>query len=499
MANTTIEFLSLSGLYSYDSRIKSFIESKVTEGDAKSFKYVNLIDRVLKFYTINPISDNTVPAYEIELPEQDLSHLMQLVKNATAGNVAVFGEGGQVTDTGIKSADIATKSEVSEVDAKAEESKAEIATMKGQIDALEKGTYDDTELRGLIQDNADAIKTVSDDYLKKSDKDELDGKVGTAQAKGEEALAKAQEALAKAQEVATDLEEEIKAREASDARIEVLEGQIVGLSGAMHFKGVKTSLPENTSGYADGDVIIVGNKEYVVNGGSFVEFGDANAQSEAITELTGRVAETEADVEQLQKDVDAAEEALAKKAEQSALTEEIAAREALDARVVIVEGKAHEHSNTTVLEGITAEKVAAWDAAKEEAIADAEAKNTALETALKRYVDDEDAKIESRVGALETASATHALATDVQAISGRVTTLEGNMTQAQADIDAVEAKAAANEIAITNNTTAIANKAAQSDLNAISGKVGNLETDVNALKEVQYVAITTEQINELFN
>ena len=33
----------------------------------------------------------------------------------------------------------------------------DIATMKGQIAALEAGTYDDTEIRGLIGDNADAI------------------------------------------------------------------------------------------------------------------------------------------------------------------------------------------------------------------------------------------------------------------------------------------------------------------------------------------------------
>ena len=34
---------------------------------------------------------------------------------------------------------------------------ADIVTMKGQIEALEEGTYDDSELRGLIEDNADAI------------------------------------------------------------------------------------------------------------------------------------------------------------------------------------------------------------------------------------------------------------------------------------------------------------------------------------------------------
>lgn len=54
--------------------------------------------------------------------------------------------------------------EVAKVDEKAVANAAtiashgeEIATMKGQIEALEAGTYDDTELRGLISDNANAI------------------------------------------------------------------------------------------------------------------------------------------------------------------------------------------------------------------------------------------------------------------------------------------------------------------------------------------------------
>ena len=54
--------------------------------------------------------------------------------------------------------------EVAKVDAKAVKNAediavhaGDIATMKGQIAALEAGTYDDTELRGLIGDNASAI------------------------------------------------------------------------------------------------------------------------------------------------------------------------------------------------------------------------------------------------------------------------------------------------------------------------------------------------------
>ena len=47
--------------------------------------------------------------------------------------------------------------EVEKVNTKVTTNAGDIATMKGQIEALEKGTYDDTELRGLIKDNADDI------------------------------------------------------------------------------------------------------------------------------------------------------------------------------------------------------------------------------------------------------------------------------------------------------------------------------------------------------
>lgn len=46
------------------------------------------------------------------------------------------------------------------------------------------------------------------------------------------------------------------------------------LSGAMHFEGVKESIPENSEGYSSGDVILVGNKEYVFDGETWHELGD---------------------------------------------------------------------------------------------------------------------------------------------------------------------------------------------------------------------------------
>lgn len=51
-------------------------------------------------------------------------------------------------------------------------------------------------------------------------------------------------------------------------------GAIADLNGAMHFEGVKDSVPTNNEGYSAGDVIIVGIVEYVFDGTNWVELGD---------------------------------------------------------------------------------------------------------------------------------------------------------------------------------------------------------------------------------
>lgn len=47
--------------------------------------------------------------------------------------------------------------EVSKVNTKVETNIGDIQTLKGKVEALEAGTYDDTAVRGLIKENADAI------------------------------------------------------------------------------------------------------------------------------------------------------------------------------------------------------------------------------------------------------------------------------------------------------------------------------------------------------
>ena len=61
---------------------------------------------------------------------------------------------------------------------------------------------------------------------------------------------------------------------------------------ALHFRGIVTSLPSNTSSYSDGDVIIVVDKEYVMYAGAWYELGDAAGiatNKQAIADLSVEV------------------------------------------------------------------------------------------------------------------------------------------------------------------------------------------------------------------
>lgn len=60
------------------------------------------------------------------------------------------------------------------------------------------------------------------------------------------------------------------------AAVEIIASDL-GLSNAMHFRGVVSPLPANTSGYVNGDVILVENKEYVCSNSNWVELGDESS------------------------------------------------------------------------------------------------------------------------------------------------------------------------------------------------------------------------------
>lgn len=316
MANT-INFLSLTGLQTYDQKIKAFITEKVDAGDAPSFKYVDLVDGWLKFYNINPILEDTDPVYQVELPEQDLSHLMQLVESAVNGNIAIFGDNGQVKDGGIALTDLSTKTEVTAtiapIQAKADENAQSIEDLKSYVgtiptnytetnivDYINKKSQETLEAAsGGSNESASSVKIQLDTYIA-----ENDSKVNA----NTENIASLQTAVNEANtaidNVVSDLETETSERKSADeaqiARIASLEEQIVNISGAMHFCGILGAIPTDVSGYEAGDVIIVGNKEYVFNGSAFIELGDVTAETEAITSLAGRVDTVESDLDNLE-------------------------------------------------------------------------------------------------------------------------------------------------------------------------------------------------------
>ena len=87
-----------------------------------------------------------------------------------------------------------------------------------------------------------------------------------------------------------------------------------------------------------------------------------------------------------------------------------------EGKIGVLEGKAHTHENEDVLEGITAEKVEAWDAAQSNAEANA-----------KTYADGLNTAMDTRVKALEDAG--YLDADDKTELQGNIDTVSGKVTK----------------------------------------------------------------------
>lgn len=302
------------------------------------------------------------------------------------------------------------------------------------------------------------------------------------------------------------------------------------------------------------------------------------ADKTEVEAVSGKVTTLETDMAQAKTDIDNVEVAVATKAEQADLEAEAAAREALDARVVVVEGKSHTHTNADELAKIVDGDVAKWNsisdnmteyvdneinkieaiigdidadktvvqlladmraeceanetaavaaaqqytdgkiaavnttigtvaegktvvkmieeaaaAAEATAAADATSKANAAESAAKGHATALDEAMGVRVASLETASATHALASDLTALTNRVATAEGKVSTLETEMDAVEAKALANEGAINTINTNLDKKADQTALDNAVGRIAELED-----WQSNFAEITESEINDLF-
>lgn len=391
---------------------------------------------------------------------------------------------------------------------------ADISTEKTRAEGVEAG----------LRTDVDAIKA---DYVTKDEKTALAADIKTAQDTANAAKSHSEGVASDLSKAKTALEE---ADTAQVGRITALEDKIKGVTGAMHFKGVVTELPTDKTGYVKGDVIIVGEKEYVFNESDFVEFGDVSAEAQRIAAVEGRMDTAETDIDTLQTGLNDAKAALAKKAEQSALTAEIAARTdadtALDARLDAVEGKLGDGEGS-VSNQIATAKQEAIDAAATDATTKAD---KALADA-KTYADGLNTTMDARVDALEGSAHTHAnkalLDTYDQTNDNIKDAVAKKHSHANADVldgitagkvsawDSAESnaktyadglnktmndKVTAIDSRVTQNTEDIATKADATALTSLAERVStaeaNITTNTSAINS--FARISESEINAMF-
>ena len=331
------------------------------------------------------------------------------------------------------------------------------------------------ELTGRVTQAEKDIDAIEADYLKAADKTALEQSIAGVQSAVDGEIARADAAeKANAAAIKAIADDYLKAADKSE-----LQGNIDTVAGAVE---------RLTNGVSADEIDGVNDLiQYVKDHGAEVTGiqEDIAENAGAITTLAGRVTTLEGEM-------DAVEGAVATKVEQSAYDTKIAALEGVDAgqaeKIAALEAK-FGGADGSVEDMIADAKQEAIDAAASAA----DTKDEAILAAAKKYADEEDAKIESRVDALETASATHALASDLTTLAGRVTTVEGKVTTLEGEMDAVEALAAANKAAHEANAAAIALKASQADLEALEGRVAANEAGLAA-----FVEVSEQEINDLF-
>lgn len=561
MANTTKKYISLDKLTKYHEkevvRVNDLISTAKSEANAYADSLAPNYDAAGAAATVQGNLDSEIArAKAAEEANKALAEAAQSDVDALAGKVGEVAEGSTVVGM------------IDAVDAIADANAADIVTMKGQIDALEKGTYDDTEVRNLIsgldtnkadktqvatdiaaavkveeedriaavQGVQDAVDTLSDTHA--TDKKALEDAIAL---KADQTALDDVSAVANAAVKQSDYNTKVAALEAEDARIAGLVS-----SEAERAAGVESGLDERLAEVeaffklAEGEQLdtaldtlkeiqdyvtgegaaadqmvldIAANKkaieDHIATNHDFAAADDA-LKSELNTEIAkkadatvvealdgrvevaeGKIATVEGKVSTLEGQMTTVQGAVATKVEQEAYNAKIVELEGADAdfeeRIEALEGQLGESGD--VATDIATAKQEAIDAAAGDATSKA---NQALADA-KAYADEEDAKIESRVDALETASGTHALASDLTALAGRVTTAEGKVATLESEMDAVEAKASANETAIATNATNIAKKADATALTAATDRITILETWHN-----DFIECSEEDINNLF-
>ena len=364
---------------------------------------------------------------------------------------------------------------------------------------------DKTELNNLITANTNAIDAIELDYLKKADKEELAGLVNTEKERAEGVEEALDERLVKVEaffetaegetlDTALDTLKEIQAY--LDGEGAVADQMLLDI--AANKKAIEDHVAINHD-FAAADATLKAELEGQIAlkaDKTTVEALDT-AYKAADTALSERLDVLEAINHDAYIEADTALKTelnteIAKKADQTALDEAVEALEGvdsgLDERIAALEAKHGdgEGSVTSLIEAAKAEAI-------EEADVNASNQDAVVLAESQKYTDAEIDKVEETIATIQGVVDGKAVQSDVDALSGKVGTLETDMAQAKADIDAVEALAAANKAAHEANAQALSLKATQADLEAVSGRVATLES-----WHENFTEVSEEEINVLF-
>lgn len=357
-------------------------------------------------------------------------------------------------------------------------------------ETLEKAQGGSSETAASVKAALDAYKTENDAKVT-ANKETAEN----AQKAAEGAQKTADEAKSHSEGVASDLASAKSDLEAADTaqknRITTLEQRIEGLNGAMHFKGVEDSIPEDVSTYAEGDVVIVGEKEYVFDGTAFKEFGDVSAEAKRIGALEGKMTTAESDIAQAKTDIASNTSAINTKANQSDLDAKVEtltnADTALGERIKTVEDAVGESGS--IANDIEKAKTEAIETAS----ADATAKADKTLADAKAHTNTEVGKDRARLDSLEAEIVKKASDEDLTNLTTRVTTAEQNITTLRSDVDEAKEKISANEGNITSLKTTVGTKASQDDLDAAISRIAANETAIS-----NFIEASEEEIKNLF-
>ena len=190
--------------------------------------------------------------------------------------------------------------EVAKVDVKADANAREIATLKTSVEALQKGTYDDTAVKALIQGNADAIAALVGDDAGKSAR-------AIAAAEVAKIIADADASFDTLKEIADWILNDTTGAANMAADIATLEAKLAG---------VDETVVKSIAAAIEAALVVDGVEKYA---------------------LASTV---------------------------SGLAEQL---ETIAEKIEALEAAKHTHANAETLAGITAAKVAAWDAAEQNA------------------------------------------------------------------------------------------------------------------------------------